>query len=149
MYAESELKSLLDLAHEAGATMTVVLDQKLYAKEGREVIDIVTIHGGIPGIGRHPASGFAMCEALRAAKAKGHLGPVVKSVTFQEIRGTGQQRAYGHYSTGEVLPICDFDPDVIELSENELVNLTKREAYALFQHKLTRATARPTESMRG
>lgn len=68
MYGESELNSLLDLAREAGAKMPVVMDQELFEKEGRKVIESVTIHSGIPGIGKHPASGFAACEALRSAK---------------------------------------------------------------------------------
>lgn len=148
MYAESELKSLLDLAHEAGAQMTVVLDQNLLQKEGREIIEIVTIHSGIPGIGKHPCSAFFMCEALRAAKAKGHLGPVFKSVEFKKIPGTDELRAFGTLTTAEVAPICDFDPQQIDLSENEFVNLTKREAYALFQHKLEGTQARPAQTMR-
>lgn len=144
MYAESELRDLLDLAHEAGAVMTVVLDQKLFQKEGREIIDIVTIHGGIPGFGKHPMSGMAACEALRTAKAKGHLGPVVKGVEFRPIPGRSEVRAFGTYSSGETLPICDFDPDEIDLAEHEFINLTKREAYALFLHKTERAAAGET-----
>lgn len=149
MYAESELKALIDLAHEAGATITVVHDQKLFEKEGSTIIDIVTIHSGIPGIGKHPMSGFSACEALRTAKAKGYLGPVFKTIEFKEIRGTNELRAFGTLTAGEVAPICDFDPRQIDLTENEFVNLTRREAYALFQHKLERALAHPAETMRG
>ena len=149
MYAEAELKSLLDLAHEAGAKMTVVYDQKAFEKEGRKIIEIVTVHSGIPGIGKHPASGMAICEALRTAKAKGYLGPVFTHIEFKGIRGTSELRAFGTLTTGEVAPICDFDPEQLDLTENEFVNLTKREAYAHFQHKLESAQARPNETMRG
>lgn len=129
--------------------MTLVPDQKLFKAEGRQIIDIVTIHSGIPGIGAHPMSGLAACEALRTAKAHGHLGPVYKTVAFKEIRGTGEMRAYGTLTTGEVSAICDFDPVQLDLRENEFINMTRREAYAHFLNKQERSQARPTETMRG
>lgn len=136
MYAESELVSLIELATKAGATIITTRDEQAWKKEGRNIIETVLVCQGIPGIGKHPASGMAACEALRAAKAKGYLGPVIKSVEFREIPHTGELRAFGLLTTGDEAPICDFDPHELQLSENDFMNMTTIEAHSFFQHKL-------------
>ena len=73
MYAESSLRELVAQARSVGVDIETRLDEDLLRKEGRQIIETVTVRSGLPGVGPHPMGGFYAFERLFEAKSKGLL----------------------------------------------------------------------------
>jgi hypothetical protein len=138
MYAEQQLRDLIELARRAGATMVVTYDQEARAKEGREIIETVTVHDGIPGIGNKPMSGFAAFERLYEAKCCGLLGPVIIEARIDPLprpmpagMNDPMPRVHAPLSNRECVTLFEFYPDEIQFHPDEFVGKTVDEAKQL------------------
>ena len=79
-----ELFELIDKARLGGANVSYAMDIGALMREGRDIIESVQVHSGIPGIGPHSMSPLIAAEQIREAIASGrvevphqeHTGPV-------------------------------------------------------------------------
>lgn len=145
MYAEQELSDLVAMARAHGANIDVTFDEAIRKAEGFELIETVTVHSGIPGIGPHPMGGFFACEALRKAKALGNLGPVIQGIFLREIE-RGQLRVSAKMSSGDLIPLFNHPRADFSMDEAAFLGKTKEEAIRIAPRGATILVVQPRPS---
>jgi hypothetical protein len=138
MTTNDDLAALCALAKNAGANIMVVHDAAAFRTEGRTIIESVTVHSGIPGIGPHPMGPISAAERLREAMAKGLLAPVIVSA---EIGPMPRPMPEGMldpmpviratFADGQTRELFRFYPDEITFEPGEFVGLTFQAACQL------------------
>jgi hypothetical protein len=63
--SNARLHELIEDARRLGATITFTLDADAREREGRSIIETVTVHSGAPGIGPFPMPAITAAETLR------------------------------------------------------------------------------------
>lgn len=97
-----ELFELIDRARQTGASISLAMDVGALMKEGRDIIETVQVHHGVPGVGNNAMSALAAAEALREAFASGRLvepvkqplGPNATRVEIDQRLGSGLLDVY-------------------------------------------------------
>lgn len=95
-----ELFELIDKARQGGANVSYTMDIGALMREGRDIIESVQVHSGVPGIGPHAMAPLTAAEQLREAVASGRIarheeaGPVATLNAINDRLGDGLIAVY-------------------------------------------------------